>query len=605
MQTLSVSDRVVLFCVALFAVFLSIKYFPGIENNGYYAGFVIQAIHPDLMAKDPIVGDALSATRSPYKLTIYYLFPKLLGEIWLDDRFIAVLYVLTVAATFWIADRIAIVLGAVGLAERLIILMLFLKDHVVLENAVNFAHHPDFHHSALALPVGMGLIYAALRRASVISLLAWGFLLALISVQVAPFALGMALIARATLAGPRERALIAGILALGLIVAAYVLFVPNAIPDEQRIPIWDLLVYEWYEGMVVPFDPRFSGLSATFIGNASLAALFGAALCMRSEARPALTRARAIIVIAAASWVVLGLFVQFAPDFLKFPQILLFPIARQLQYPQILAYITLAVILFRRLDRRSGTAAVVVSGFSFFLLMLAGPGNFGKWTFLFAASLAFAISARYFLVKVIPAAIPALSSGSGGRFAPAEIFKHILGLAFAATMTLAMGVALWQKAPAWMHLFKTGVHGASGSAPWIGVDTYLRVYTTKDAVVLPLQFLSGDEISIGEKFGARLRVSRNVASRSGRAVSAPMMLAKGLDLDYFRFAQEQRRLLASIAESWMAGDATTVAANIDNLRPSPEYVIVPSLVASRIVGPAFPFVKETEINDFAILKRLR
>ncbi|MDP6885149.1 MAG: hypothetical protein QF830_13530, partial [Rhodospirillales bacterium] len=96
--------RIVLLCIILCSVFLSIKYFSGIENTFYYAGFVMKAIHPELLTTDPIVGNDLTSTTSPYKLTLYYLLPKLVGEIWLDDRLIAVLYILTVAAAFLAAD---------------------------------------------------------------------------------------------------------------------------------------------------------------------------------------------------------------------------------------------------------------------------------------------------------------------------------------------------------------------------------------------------------------------------------------------------------------------------------------------------------------------
>lgn len=594
------------FCLVLFAILLSFKYFPGIENSGYYAGFVMNAIHPDLMSKDPIVGGAVSATHSPYKLTIYYLFPKLLGEIWLDDRFIAVLYILAVIATFWTADRIAVALGADGIAERLTILALFLKDHVLLENAVNFAHPPDFHHSAIAMPIGLWLINAAVRGAGVSILLAWGALLTLVSLQIAPFALGMALIAQASLAGRRERGLIASLLGLGLIAAAYGLFVRNAIPDPDRIALWNMLVFDWYEGMVIPFDPRFSSVTEIFIGNGFLAVFFGAVLfAPTAEHGPSLTRARAIIAIAVVVWFGLGLFVQFAPDALKYPQILLFPVTRQLQFPQVLAYIALSVIVFRWLDRRATPPTVFIAAVAFFLLFIAGPGNFNTWIMLSTASVAVALTAYFLLIHRIPASALALFDATGSSCPLAASFRRILLLSIAMVMAVAMAMAVWQKAPAWVHLIKTGIHGTSGNAIWTGVDAYIRAYTEKDAVVLAFRFAAEHEPSPGKESNKRLIPSRNIVSRSGRATPIPMMLSKGLNLEHFQFAMDQQRIGNDIAEAWMIGNAPAVTALIDTLNPRPDYVIVPTAVANRVAGADFPYARKTEIRNFAILARVR
>ena len=167
--------------IVLCAVFLSIKYFPGVESSHYYAGFILSAIDPTLLAEDPIVGAEIGAT-SPYKLTAYYLLPKLFGRLWLDDRFIAVFYVLTVAAAFFFADRIAVRLGASNLLVRLSVLLLFLRDHALFENQVNFAHQPDFHHSALATPLilsaGLVVMLALAVGLAALVLMAWAEMVA-------------------------------------------------------------------------------------------------------------------------------------------------------------------------------------------------------------------------------------------------------------------------------------------------------------------------------------------------------------------------------------------------------------------------------------------
>ncbi len=617
----SVEEKIILFLVLLFAVLLSIKYFPGLESSHYYAGFTINAIHPNLMAGDPIVGNELSSSGSPFKLTIYYLLPKMLGEIWLDDRFIAILYVLSVAASFLAAARIAVALGARGLVERAMILLVFLKDHALFENSVNFAHQPDFHHSAVAMPIALWLFYAAIRGRSWVPVVGLSLLLAAVSLQVAPFTIGMALIGRAVLGNPRERTFIAGLLAAGVVIAAYGLLNFIELPLADRIPMWELLVYDWYEGMVIPFDPRFRGVGVTAAGNGAFALVMGIVLLAPaafSRALPgdainralpgagtnrSLAGARAIVAVAVALWVGLGVFVQFAPDSLKYPQMLLFPVARQLQYPQVLGYIAAMVILFRLLDGKTAIRPYVFSGLALFLMVLAGPGNYARWAGLFVVSLAIAIPAVYFLGRRFPHLPPAGDGPPAAGMSLSRTFKPVLALTLGLVMATAMAVAAVQKAPAWKFLFQTGIHGASANAPWVGVDTYLRANTPEDAVLLPMRYANEQERPAGEPVGRRLVVRRSVASRSGRAVSSPMMLSNGLNMEHFRFARRQRSILKNIEKAWMEGNTAVVAAAIERLVPKPGYVIVPAGEADRVGGPGFPFVRDEEVKGFAILKR--
>ena len=384
--------RIVLLFIILCSIFLSIKYFSGVENNFYYAGFVIKAIHPELLAADPIVGNELTTTNSPYKLTLYYLLPKLLGEIWLDDRLIAVLYILTVAAAFLATDRIALTLGADGVWERISIILLFLRDHRILENDVNFANHTDFHHSALALPIGLWLLLAGIKGRSLLAVLGLTVLLALVSIHVAPFTAGMALIAFWAVGSHRDRRIIGLLFVLGICAAVWGLIFFLDVPDAHRAPMWDLFVNEWYEGMVVPFDPGFNGLPFTVFGNLVFVLVFGAVLLWPRKATVPVRATRVVAGVALCVWLLLGLYGQFAPPALQYPQLLLFSVTRQLQYPQILAYIALMVFVFRWTDAKTDAVRVATAFLVVFVLVVSGPGNHDRWAGLFGVALAMSVA---------------------------------------------------------------------------------------------------------------------------------------------------------------------------------------------------------------------
>jgi len=592
---------------AVCAAALSIKYFPGLESSHYYAGFVIDAIHPELLDKDPIVGGDLSMKASPYKLTLYYLLPRIFGEIWLDDRFIAVFYILTVAVSFGLVDKLGVALGAQGLAERLFILLMFLKDHVILENAVNLAHQPDFHHSALAIPVSLWVLWAAVRGKSLWIVFALSALAASVSVQIAPGTIAMALLARAAVGTLRERMVIAAVLAAGIAAAYIVMFRFLEVPAADGPVLWNLFVYDWYEGMVLPFDPRFEGMAATVFGNAAFAFIFGAALlwpaAQRGGARRALKAVRIILVASLAAWLVLGLYVQFAPESMQYPQLLIFPVTRQLQSPQIIAYVALMVLVFRWLDAERTPNRLAAATAVLFVLYIAGPGNFGKWAGLLAAASVFSVALVWFVYRHGIPRLPVMAPAVGRAGFIPDTYMTLAAVALAATMAVAMAVGAWQKFPAWVHLARTGIHGASENALWMRVPEYLRANTPQDAVVLPLRWASAQTSDPGGGPGDVLVVKRSVASRSGRAVPYPMMFSHGLDLKRFKLAREQRNIASRITAALSKGDAATAAVAIDALRPRPGYLVVPDDVAGRIANGPLPFTPQANVGGFAVLRR--
>jgi len=588
-------EKAVLALVAVCALLLSIKYFTGLEYPHFYAGFSINAIHPELMTNDPVVGNELSSTGSPYRLTIFYLLPRLFGEIWLDDRFIAVLYVLSVAATFLAADRLAVALGVREIWARATILLIFLRDHMILENLVNFAHHPDFNHSALAIPISLWLLYAAIGGKGLVTVLALSALLAAVSMQVAPFTVGLALIAVAVVGSARQRAVVVLLFAAGIPLFIWALFFHQRVPEADWLPLWNQLVYHWYEGMVLPFDPYWFGLAFMVFGNVAFALLLGAVVLWPVEPFPALRAVRAIAIVSLVTWLVLGLYVQFAPDGWKLPQLLIFPLTRQLQYPQILAYIALMAVVFRWADARPGVGRAATAAAVLFVMLVVGPGNFGKWSGLLLAA---AVSAIVFFAawrrQGAVASFPAFLASS---------YKPAVCTAFALTMTVAMAKGVSDKLPDWQFLIRTGIHGASDNARWVDVARYLRDNTPVDAVVVPMRFVEGKELRANENKGDRLLIRRNVASRSGRAIPYPMLLSHGLNLTHFKFAREQEDLLQRIAAAWMAGDGATVTAAVELLRPKPDYLVVPTAVATRVDGPGFPIAETARVGEFTVLKR--
>ena len=589
-------DRVVLPCILVFAALLSIKYFTGLENDAYYAGFTMSAIHPELLNADPIVGNKAIGASSPYLLTITHLFPKVLGELWLDDRVVAVVYLIFVALAFLAVDRIAVALGACGLWERLIILMLFLRDHMILENSVNLAHHPDFNHSAMAIPIALWLIWSVVRGKSLIVVLALSALLVSTSLLVAPYTVGLALVAVALTGHGNERVIAASLVAAGVMAAVYVLFYHLQVPASDRLGLWDILVNHLYESMVAPFDPQFLGTAFVVLGSTVFAGAFAIVLFWPAPANHGLAAARAIIGTAALGWIVLGLYGQYAPDWARYPQLLMLPITRQLQYPQILAFIGAFVIMLRWAGPRPEPGRALIAGLVMSVLVVAGPGNLDLWTGLFSAALMGSI--------VLYAAPRMRPRESGGAITGVAMnFRPVFGTALALTMAVALGYAATQRTADFAFLLDTGIHGRSNNAAWVGVDAWVRANTPEDAVILPLRHDTSGRYPARESGDPFLKVDRGLASRSGRAVPKPNIVSRGLDLKHFRFARRQQGIAIALARAWMDLDVPALAGHIETLDPKPDYVIAPTVDAERVAGPGFPFAPVAKVRGYTIMRR--
>tara|TARA_R110000868_G_C10934114_1_gene766577 strand:+ start:288 stop:2075 length:1788 start_codon:yes stop_codon:yes gene_type:complete len=568
------------------SILLTFKYYPGIENSTYYAGFILRAIDPTLMPLDPIVGDEISG-HSPYKVTIYYFLPKIFGTLWLDDRFVVFFYLATVIFTFWLADKTAVALGAKNIFIRASVLLIFVRDHQVIENLVNFAHQPDFHHSALAIPASLSVIYLSLKYRNILLTVVAGLSISLISIQIAPFTLGFALLAIAVASDGKNRKIAVSILVFGAIAFIALIFKVMPVPASDRVALWNLIVSNWYEGMVAPFDVAFyQSIWDAAAKNTMFIALLSAAALWPANGNKAVKGAKAIFGISLLIFICLGLYGQFAPDALKYPELILFAVTRQLQTPQILAVICLIVLCLNWMQRDPSIYRGLGAFITVLFLVILGPGNHLQWGVLFV------LSSLAVVIILTPKARPI----SDGFFTQRlfKLFPMIIFLALFTTMTIATAGSAHQKFSDWKILFATGVHGASASAKWINISRYLAENTPKSAVVLPFEYTDpAKQTALG--------VRRNIASRSGRAVPWAMRLSKGLNLEWFLYANKLYDQHKTISAAWMARDVKKAVNVISEIHPTVDYVVIPDdVIVGLNMSPWFEQI--TSLDGYSILK---
>jgi hypothetical protein len=582
------AERVFLAVVFLFAVFLSLKYFPGLENETDYAGNVFQTIHPDAFTGEPWNNPEKPFLMRPTQLSLFYGLVKLTGEIWLDDRFVAVVYMGLVFLSLLGIDRIARLLGITDPFERFVILSLFLKDHQIIRNNVLVAHHPDANHFAFAIPIIIWLIYAALARKGLFVVLSLSLLAALMSFRNGIIPSAIALVLVALHGGTRERVMVGGLFAAGLVVAYAGLFHIYAMPDAVRLEIWPKIVKleQWAAN---PFaSHEFSDIVTR---NVIWLGICAGAYFAPGHKSQAFKDIKLILVLGLAIWLVSGLYVEFAPDALKMPMLLSLSPLRSLAVQQNLAYVAISAGFFLWLREERTVGRVGIVAFGLFILVLIGPGDVAKWSGLMAVAVGvvfvLGMAARWQSTAGV-GVMDAVVSWIVGR--PALLFAQVLGLTFA----VALSVAAWQKAPAWKTLLQDGVYGFATSAKWIGVDRYIRENTPPTASVLPLFYSPLKGTLMGD--GA-------LRTRTGRAVPVLEYYRDILNPKWSRFEAEQRNALVDVGDAFLSGDLAAAAKAVERLVPVPDYIVLPSDRLGLLNDPAFPYAEETRIGAFTVLSR--
>lgn len=602
------------FMGALFvlALLMTLKYFPGLENPAAYAGNVYQAIHPDAFPGDPYIGPERSLWKKPFQLSLFYVLVKLGGEIWLDDRFTAAVYLGLVLASMVGIDRIARLAGLGDILPRLAVQLVYMRDHQALSHNVTFAHQQDVNHAAFAIPVIIWLIYATVARKSLWLILFLSALLAGISIKNAPWVIAYCLIIAAVNGGKWDRAVVAGTFAAALAafyVAVVYLF---PIPAEDRITVWNLVF--WYGEIGSDANPFYfstipsaPGLPAMLLRNAVFAALSLSAVFIPGPDNAALRSLRLFVALGLGVWLFGGLYMSFAPDALKFPQVLPFSLVRSLGWPQTVAYLVIMICLFHWLRRDETVRRVVAAFLVLGVLLVIGPGNHGLWAALFVLSAGVVVAGHFVRGRM------AAGGGDGGNTTLAPLGARIARrypLVFVQALTLTIGVAfastIWSRLPYWRTWAETGVFGYAASAEWIGVAEYFRENTPKDASVLPLRY----GLPYHPRSRDTLMATRTLATRSGRATPVINELSDMFNLEGWYRELEQQEVLRRIAEAFQAGWLDVAARELTRLVLVPDYIVLPrrvwdsETVMAAATSGVLPYAEEVRIRDYVILRRV-
>lgn len=575
--------------ITIFAALMTLKYFPGLENETLYSGNIFQVLNPDAFAGDQFRGPETPWWQRPTQLSLFYGLAWLGGDIWLDDRFVAVFYLGLVVASLVGVDRVARYFGLNGSYERLILLLVFLKDHQILTSKVLVAHHQDVNPSAMVIPAIIWLFYAVISQRHFIWSVLGCALVTMISIRLALCVCVTALISEIFLRPPPQK-WVAGTLLLGgltLFAIALMAFTPT--DDTLRLAIWEKFV-DVENNDADPFAPDDIGSMWIRFPAAAAVVVLSWIYIPQGRAGRAL---KTIIVIAVSIFLLGGLYINFSPDALKVPLLISFVPARISGWLQNLCYIGLISGILIHLRSTRSVKTVAYSAILLSLLFIAGPGNLLLWAGLLIFG--FLISIMLFLIWSKSTCLR-----SNNAFLRSKITDNFTPLFFVSLLIVTIvsyAQATHRNTDAWSSVANNGIYGRNPSAIWHSVTPYVLATTPQDNAVLTFQCIPLPQCD-------RLLATRAFASRSGHAMPTPEVAGAYFDkLDTWTTIEQQKKMILKIGADMLSNDIQLAAKGISKLRGRPDVLIVPDILSPDLSYAIGPYQEQTRIKTWIILKK--
>ncbi len=575
--------------ITIFAMLMTLKYFPGLENETLYSGNVFQILSPDAFSNDPFRGPETPWWQRPTQLSLFYGLVWLSGDIWLDDRFVAIFYLGLVIASLVGIDRIARHFGLNNPYERLILLMFFLKDHQILTSKVLVAHHQDVNPSAMAIPAIIWLFYAIISQRHFIWTVVGCALITLISIRLALCVCVIALISEFFLRPSPQKWISGMFLLAGLTLFSIALMAFTPSDDTLRLAIWEKFVAV-ENNDADPFAP--DGIGRMWLRFPAAAAVVALSWAYMPEGKPG-NALKVIISIAVSIFLLGGLYINFAPDAVKIPLLISFVPARISGWLQNLCYIGLISGIFIHLRTNQSVKTVAWMALLLGLLFIAGPGHLSLWTGFFVGGLSLSIvlfiAWRRWL-QPRGATTPLLTM-------IAHNFMPVLFMALLIVTNISYAQAAHRNADAWSFTAKNGIYGNNPSAIWKSVTPYILGTASAKSILLTYQCRHA-QVCDG------LVATRAFASRSGLAMPIPAVAGGDFDkLESWVTIEHQEELVKNIAENLVKQQVEDAASNIAHLKAIPNILIVPAALEPNNSYRIGPYIETKRIETWIILTK--
>ncbi len=544
----------------------ALSMFPGLEYHSAYFGQAYKALHPESFP-----GDKYMPADSPSGGSSYYWLVRAVGDLWLDDRFSILLFFLLSVLALAGVDKTARALGIHQTQDRAALLALMAMGHRFRDNIANLVGNSDFYAGTFAGVAAIWLFALLLSEAKFWKLGLCMILLWSLTPRWAwfPILITLALLYQEWPASVQRRVNVVLLLLAGAGLTYYFRTRPS---DGSHALLFDHLL-KMENSEVHPFLDH-------PMGNLKYFLLTGLGMWVTPAAPIQARRIRTVAVLGALLWILGGLYLSYAPSWLKIPYLVPFAFNRALQWPQYLLFLSISVGLIQRMRaegalRRTGPLLLLVT-----------------------------LYATFSLSKIAVVALlwmGALLIGMRLRRQPAGKISWIgISACIFLLATLSVyGRGALKRLPHLAFMIQHGVIGDNPGAKWVGVDEYIRTRTPPNAVILPIA--TRDYLwRPGVRFegSLRTRTGRTMPLGSTWTVLFKYDLLKSLDLEA---AHMENLILA-----WKRRDSIGVAEEFSyfgSIGYPFDYLVVENDEADWFKDGRLHYQVETVIGDFTIFRR--
>ena len=576
--TLSPSSRVdrtliVGAVIVLFSISYALVRFPGLEWHTGYRGCAYKALHPESFPGDPYM-----TNQSPIRLSSYYVLVRLVGNLWLDDRFTFFVYLCLVVLALVCVDKTAQYFGAKRVGDRLLVISLMAIGHGFRDNIGDIVTSADLYAGTFAGVAGIWCIYFALSGARLWRLVGCLVLSWSLNVRWAwfPSVIALTIVARERLSSRQQRGLL---VALVFSLLAGLLAYTRWLAPPHRAQFFDYLV-RFDNSEADPFLDK-------PIANVKYWLLLGAGLLMTPLAKSAARQVRMIAVIGASLWIFGGLYMNYSPEFLKVPPLVLLGFNRATQWPQYVLFLSIAVGVVSRMRRARFSKQLLLLTVLLVLYATFDSLKLAKVGLVFCA------------VFLTSCWVERLASrrGSGTRaigWSGQWDLAKLAALTFLLTTLLVHSRTIIKRYPYLVYLARHGVVGDNPSAKWVGIDDYIRTHTPPDAIILPIA-------TYDYPWRMGLAYDTSLKTRSGRSV--PIGHPVSVWFDYEKLQQEEvrRHHLERLMAAWGKRDLDVVRGELAYFKVG--YLVVENSEAAWLRGQPLEYLVQISLGNFTVFRR--
>lgn len=576
----SAHPGIVLGAILALSLGYALTFFPGLEWHGGYFGRSYQALHPESFPGDPYM-----RPNNVTNLSSYYALVRLVGDLWLDDRFTMAVYFLLVMLALIGVDKTAQLFGVQGLAGRVAVLSLMAVPHRFRSALPEVVTWADFYAGSFAGMVIVWLFYLVLSGARLWRIVTCVLLLWSLNVKWAwfPTVMAMTVVFRERLTPRQQRlTLLLLVLAAEALYLVYVSWIRP--PGQEHVWLFDLLRQE-ENREANPFQD-------SLLANLKYFFLIGVGMWIRPPSTTQARRVRTFAVLGALLWLLGGLYLTYAPDMLKIPYLVPLAFNRATQGP---IYLLLLSIGAGALIRMGAISAQLRTRFGALVLLGTLYATFGPSRMVKIGLLWGLVALVWFLV------MHAMKGRAAPRVTAPRLIRQLVGgklvpissTALVLATMLMFGRAVIKRLPALTYLARHGVMGDNPSAKWVGVNEYIRRETPPDAMILPIATSS-------YPWRRGLTYDSSLRTRTGRLTPAGPEYSVLFNYDQLRRLHVENSHVQRLMAAWSARDRRMVEEGLAHF--DVDYLVVENSEAEWIKGGLGTYRTETVIREFTIFR---